>query len=87
MRAPNFISSAHMQGSNKLGKTPEQSVVSLNFKVWNFKEKKEISNLYVCDSSIFPTSVGANSMQSIYSIAKIFVDQHIAQTQKRAESD
>ncbi len=30
--------------------------------------------LYVVDGSIFPTSVGANPMQSIYTVAKIFAD-------------
>jgi choline dehydrogenase-like flavoprotein len=29
------------------------------------------SNLYVIDSSVFPTSVGANPMQSIYTMAKV----------------
>lgn len=77
--ALNFISSAHMQGSNKLGKIPSTSVVSLNFRVWDFGGKKEIPNLYVCDSSVFPTSVGANPMQATYTFAKLFVDQHIAE--------
>lgn len=70
----NFISSAHMQGSNKMGSDPAHFVVSLNFKVWDVSAQKEIDNLYVCDSSVFPTSVGANPMQSIYTLAKLFVD-------------
>ncbi|WP_316354567.1 GMC oxidoreductase [Candidatus Trichorickettsia mobilis] len=71
----NFISSAHMQGSNKIGSDPQNSVISNNFRVWDLPSGKEIANLYVCDSSIFPTSVGANPMQSIYTIAKLFVDR------------
>ena len=71
----NYISSAHLQGSNKMGASPKTSVVSLNFKVWDQYTGHEIDNLYVCDSSIFPTSVGANPMQSIYTIAKLFVDR------------
>jgi choline dehydrogenase-like flavoprotein len=39
--------------------------------------QQEIPNLYVMDSSIFPTSVGANPMQSIYTFAKIFSDRLI----------
>lgn len=70
----NVFSSAHMQGSNKLGNDPERSVVSPNFRVWNRPLKKEIPNLYVVDSSVFPTSVGANPMQSIYTVAKLFMD-------------
>ena len=73
----NFISSAHMQGSNKIGNNPQESVVSHNFKVWDQGTHQEIDNLYVCDSSIFPTSVGANPMQSIYTFAKLFIDQLI----------
>ena len=69
-----FLSSAHMQGSNKMGNNPETSVVSPNFRVWNAQTQKEIPNLYVVDSSIFPTSIGANPMQSVYTIAKLFVD-------------
>ncbi len=73
----NFITSAHMQGSNKIGANPKTSVVSHNFRVWDGNNKREIPNLYVVDSSVFPTSVGANPMQSIYTFAKIFVDQII----------
>ena len=36
---------------------------------------EEVPNVYVMDSSIFPTSVGANPMQSLYSIAKIFSER------------
>ncbi len=76
----NFISSAHMQGSNKIGNNPQTAVVSHNFKVWDQATQHEIDNLFVCDSSIFPTSVGANPMQSIYTFAKLFIDQHIQAT-------
>jgi hypothetical protein len=72
-----LLSSAHMQGTNKMGSNPRSSVVSKNFKVWNQSTVQEFDNLYVVDSSIFPTSIGANPMQSIYTFAKIFVDQHL----------
>jgi choline dehydrogenase-like flavoprotein len=71
----NFVSSAHMQGTNKLSKDASSGVVSPRFRVWDTKHQSEISNFYVCDSSVFPTSVGANPMQSIYTIAKLFTDQ------------
>jgi choline dehydrogenase-like flavoprotein len=45
--------------------------------VWNVLTRQEIPNLYVMDSSMFPTSVGANPMQSIYAFAKIFSDRLI----------
>ena len=70
-----------MQGSNKIGNTAKSSVVSHNFKVWDQETNKEIDNLYICDSSIFPTSIGANPMQSIYTFAKLFIDRHIQESQ------
>jgi len=71
----NFISSAHMQGTNKLSKDAKQGVVSPRFRVWDAEQGLEFANFYICDSSVFPTSVGANPMQSIYTIAKLFTDQ------------
>jgi choline dehydrogenase-like flavoprotein len=54
--------------TNKMGSTPQDSVVAEDFHVWGTRD------LYVVDGSIFPTSFGANPMQSIYTIAKIFAD-------------
>jgi choline dehydrogenase-like flavoprotein len=36
--------------------------------------------LYVVDGSVFPTSIGANPMQSIYTFAKIFADRAIKES-------
>jgi choline dehydrogenase-like flavoprotein len=63
-----MVTSAHMQAADKMGSTEHNSVVGQDFHVWETKD------LYVVDGSIFPTSVGANPMQSIYTIAKIFAD-------------
>jgi choline dehydrogenase-like flavoprotein len=63
-----MVTSAHMQGTDKMGSDPRDSVVGQDFHVWGTE------GLYVVDGSIFPTSVGANPMQSIYTIAKIFAD-------------
>lgn len=63
------ITSAHLQGSNKIGQAPTDSVVDPDGKVWG------TANLYVMDSSIFPTTVGANPMQTIYAVAKILADR------------
>lgn len=63
------LTSAHMQSSCKLGSTPANSVVGPDLRVWG------VDNLYVCDSSIFPTSVGANPMQTIYTVAKMTADR------------
>jgi choline dehydrogenase-like flavoprotein len=66
-----IVTSAHMQATNKLGASPKDSVVSKEFKVWGTE------GLYVVDSSVFPTSIGANPMQSIYTFAKIFADMQM----------
>jgi choline dehydrogenase-like flavoprotein len=63
-----ILTSAHMQATDKMGASSADSVVGRDFHVWG------IRNLYVVDGSIFPTSVGANPMQSIYTFAKIFAD-------------
>lgn len=64
-----LVTSAHLQSSDKMGTQPDGSVVSPHHDVWTVK------NLYVADSSVFPTSVGANPMQSIYVFAKLFADE------------
>jgi choline dehydrogenase-like flavoprotein len=60
-----------MMASNKLGTNPATSVVSPEYRVW------EVDKLYVIDGSIFPSSVSANPMQCIYTMAKIFADRHL----------
>jgi choline dehydrogenase-like flavoprotein len=64
-----IVTSAHLQASNKMGSSPKDSVVSREFRVWGTER------LYVVDGSVFPTSIGANPMQSIYTFAKIFADR------------
>lgn len=71
----NFISSAHMQGSNKLALSGKEGVISPNFKLFDGENEREIPNVYIMDSSIFPTSVGANPMQSIYALAKLAAEK------------
>jgi choline dehydrogenase-like flavoprotein len=70
-----LLTSAHLQASNKMG-PKDKGVVSLNHRLWA-SNGEEVPNVYVMDSSIFPTSVGANPMQSLYSIAKIFSERLI----------
>ncbi len=58
-----IITSAHMQATNKMGANAATSVVSREFKVWG------VEGLYVVDGSVFPTSIGANPMQSNINLA------------------
>jgi hypothetical protein len=74
-----LITSAHAQAANKMGPSHETAVVSPRQRLWNTRGQ-EIPKLYVMDSSMFPTSVGANPMQSIYTFARIFSDQLIQGT-------
>lgn len=71
----NILTSAHLQATNKMGPSGT-GVVSLNHRLWA-ADGSEVPNVYVMDSSIFPTSVGANPMQSLYTIAKIFSERLI----------
>ena len=64
-----MMSTAHLQATNKMGASARDSVVSRDFRVWGTE------GLYVVDGSVFPTSIGANPMQSIYTFAKIFADR------------
>lgn len=66
-----LLLAAHMMGGNKMGQDPNTSVVNSNYEVHG------IGNLYVIDASIYPTSVGANPMQTIYTTAKIFSDRFL----------
>jgi choline dehydrogenase-like flavoprotein len=68
------LTSAHLQGSNKMGTNPKNSVVGPDHHVWGTEA------LYVMDSSIFPSSIGANPMQSIYTFAKLLADKWIAES-------
>lgn len=64
-----IVTSAHMQATDKMGTGSKNSVVGRDFHVWGTQ------SLYVVDGSVFPTSIGANPMQSIYTFAKIFSDR------------
>ncbi|MDQ3877246.1 MAG: GMC family oxidoreductase, partial [Actinomycetota bacterium] len=56
--------SFHQMGSCRMGVDPASSAVGPN------NETHEVKNLFVADSSTFPTASGVNPMLSIYGIAK-----------------
>lgn len=64
-----MISSAHVQGTNKIGSSAATGVVSPGFEVWG------TPNLYIVDSSVFPTSIGANPMQSLYTLGVLAAER------------
>jgi choline dehydrogenase-like flavoprotein len=58
------ITSAHIQSTLKMGELPERTMVNSRC------ESRYVRNLMVCDSSVFPTSCGANPMISIMTLAQ-----------------
>ncbi len=55
--------SAHQMGTARLGANAETSVLDSTGECW------EVANLYCCDGSTFPTSLGINPMVTIESVA------------------
>lgn len=55
--------SAHPQGTCRMGSDPLTSVVNTNL------ESHEVKGLFICDSSIFPTSAGSHIMIPIFTMA------------------
>lgn len=53
----------HPQGGNVMSTDQETGVVDENFKVFGYK------NLFVCDASVFPTSLGVNPQVTVMSLA------------------
>jgi choline dehydrogenase-like flavoprotein len=61
-----LLGSAHPQSGNRIGNNGgDGSVVDSDCKVHGFK------NLFVCDASVFPTSVGVNPQITVMTIASI----------------
>jgi choline dehydrogenase-like flavoprotein len=57
--------SAHVMGGCSIGKDEKKSVVNLEGKHHN------LQNVWVMDGSIFPTSIGANPMESIFGFSEM----------------
>ncbi|HEY4110729.1 GMC family oxidoreductase N-terminal domain-containing protein [Puia sp.] len=53
----------HPQGGNVMSNDPSTGVVDEGFKVFGF------DNLFVCDASVFPTSLGVNPQVTVMSLA------------------
>ena len=60
-----LVLSAHPQGGNVMGEDTSNSVVN------SYCKSHEIDNLYVCDASVFPTSVGINPQLTVLMLATI----------------
>ena len=64
-----LLGSAHPQCGNRIGTSQSDSVVDSNCIVHGFK------NLFVCDASVFPTSVGVNPQISVMTVASIIASR------------
>ena len=53
----------HPQGGNVMSSDPATGVVDIGFKVFGF------DNLFVCDASVFPTSLGVNPQVTVMALA------------------
>jgi choline dehydrogenase-like flavoprotein len=57
------LGSAHPQGGNPMSDDPEIGAVDSHLAVHGFE------NLFVCDASVFPSSVGVNPIDTVFAIA------------------
>ncbi len=60
------LNSAHPQGGNPMSDDPRIGVVNSQFRVHGF------DNLYVCDASVFPTTIGINPQWTVMAMADYF---------------
>lgn len=60
------LSSAHPQGGNPMSDDPEMGVIDSQFRVHGYE------NLFVCDASIFPTTLHINPQLTIMALADYF---------------
>jgi choline dehydrogenase-like flavoprotein len=60
------LSSAHPQGGNPMSDDPSIGVVDSRFRVHGY------DNLFVCDASVFPTTIRINPQLTIMAMADYF---------------
>lgn len=62
------LGSAHPQGGNRMGENKTYCVVN------SYCESFDVPSLFVCDASVFPTSLGVNPQVSVMAIATVVAD-------------
>ncbi len=66
-----LTASLHPMGTARMGRNPASSVVDM------FLESHDVKGLFVCDASVFPTSIAVNPQESIMTLAT-HASEHIA---------
>jgi choline dehydrogenase-like flavoprotein len=61
------LGTGHPQGGNRLSAQRALGVLDPEFKVWDYE------NLFVCDASAFPTSIGVNPQLTVMALARYAV--------------
>lgn len=61
------LGSGHPQGGNVISNSAETGVVNAEFKAFGY------DNLYICDASVFPTSLGVNPQLTVMGLANYAV--------------
>jgi choline dehydrogenase-like flavoprotein len=75
-----LLGSAHPQSGNKIGTNQADSVVDPDCRVHGFR------NLFVCDASVFPTSVGVNPQITVMTVASIVASRIIKDWQDKYDN-
>ena len=58
-----LLGSAHQMGTNRMARAPHLGVVDPKGRVW------ETKNVYICDTSVFPSASGVNPMITVMGIS------------------
>ncbi|HSI81915.1 MAG TPA: GMC family oxidoreductase [Solirubrobacterales bacterium] len=66
------MSSAHPQGGNSISDGPKSGVVDADCRVHGYR------NLYVCDASVFPTSITVNPQLTVMALAEYAAERMLA---------
>jgi choline dehydrogenase-like flavoprotein len=67
------LGTGHPQSGNPLGKDRDRSVVDPEFRIWGY------DNAFVCDASVFPSSIGVNPQLTVMTLAHYAADFVAAQ--------
>ncbi|MGE5617419.1 MAG: GMC family oxidoreductase N-terminal domain-containing protein [Candidatus Woesearchaeota archaeon] len=65
------VNTGHPQGGNPVSRNPTAGVVDEHFRVHG------VSNLYVCDASVFPTAITVNPQLTVMALAHYAATHHI----------